>query len=140
MAYLVVVPRDRRSACPIAYGLDLFGDRWTLLVLRDLIFLRKRHFQDFLDAGEGIATNVLADRLARLEEAGMLTKERDPEDGKRFVYRPTAKATDTLPIMLEIIAWSGRHDPKTPVSAEFVRRIREERNQVVAETLAKDLK
>jgi DNA-binding HxlR family transcriptional regulator len=129
------VSRDRRSACPIAYALDLFGDRWTLLVLRDLIFLRKRYFQDFLEAGEGIATNVLTDRLCRLEEAGMVTKERDPDDGKRFVYRPTPKANDTLPIMLELIAWSGRHDRETPVSAAFLKRIREGRPELMAEIL-----
>jgi DNA-binding HxlR family transcriptional regulator len=129
------MPRDRRSPCPIAYALDLFGDRWTLLVLRDLIFGRKRYFQDFLRAGEGIATNVLADRLTRLEAAGMLTKERDAEDGKRFVYRPTAKANDTLPIMLEMIAWSAQHDPATPVSEAFLRRIRDERATVMGEIL-----
>ena len=127
--------RDRRSACPIAYALDLVGDRWTLLVLRDLIFLRKRYFQDFLRAGEGIATNVLTDRLSRLEEAGMVTKERDPDDGKRFVYRPTQKASDTLPIMLELIAWSGRYDRETPVSAAFLKRIREGRADLIAEIL-----
>jgi len=129
--------RDRRSACPIAYALDLFGDRWTLLVLRDLILGRKRYFQDFLEAGEGIATNVLTDRLRRLEEAGMLTREPDPEDGKRVVYRPTAKANDTLPIMLEIIAWSARHDPETPVSDALLERIREKRPQLQAEILGR---
>jgi DNA-binding HxlR family transcriptional regulator len=139
-SYLVVVLRDRRSACPIAYALDLFGDRWTLLLLRDLIMLHKRHFREFLDSGEGIATNVLADRLARLEEAGMVTKERDPADRKRFVYRPTAKANDTLPIMLEMIAWSARYDSQTPVSAAFLRRIREHRPALLAEILAKGVR
>lgn len=126
---------DRRSLCPIAYGLDLFGDRWTLLVLRDLILVGKRYFRDFLAAGEGIATNVLADRLTRLERAGMVTKERDPEDGKRVVYRPTAKANDTLPIMLEIIAWSARYDTETPVSAGLLERIRGDRAALIGEIL-----
>lgn len=128
---------DRRSPCPIAYALDLFGDRWTLLVLRDAILGGKRHFQEFLDGGEGIATNVLSDRLKRLEEAGMLTKDRDPADRKRFVYRPTAKAKDTLPVMLEIVAWSARYDPETPVSAALRRRIHEERAQLVEEILGR---
>ena len=127
--------RERRSPCPIAFALDLFGDRWTLLVLRDVLLSGKRHFQEFLEAGEGIATNVLSDRLSRLEEAGMLTKEQDPDDGKRFVYRPTAKAKDTLPIILEMVAWSARHDPETPVSAALLRRIRAERDQLTAEIL-----
>jgi DNA-binding HxlR family transcriptional regulator len=131
------MPRDRRSACPIAYALDLFGDRWTLLVLRDLIFGGKRYFQEFLASGEGIATNVLSERLVRLEEAGMVTKQRDPDDAKRFVYRPTPKAIDTLPVMLEMIAWSGRYDPETPVSARFLKRIQEERPELMAEILAR---
>ncbi len=131
------MPRDRRSPCPIAYGLDVFGDRWTLLVLRDLIFGRKRYFQDFLEAGEGIATNVLSERLTRLERAGMLTKERDPADGKRFVYRPTSKAEDTLPIMMEMITWSGRYDPETPVTGAFLDRLRRERDLVMAEILGR---
>jgi len=99
--------------------------------------LRKRHFQDFLDAGEGIATNVLADRLNRLEEAGVVTKERDPDDGKRFVYRPTPKANDTLPILLEMIAWSGQYDAETPVSAAFLKRIREQRPALLVEILTR---
>jgi len=125
--------KARRSECPIAYALDLFGDRWTLLVLRDLIFGRKRYYQEFLESPERVATNVLADRLDRLERANMVTKERDPDDGKRFVYEPTPKALDTLPIMLEMIAWSGEHDAKTPVSGAFVERIRTDRDALVAE-------
>ena len=131
------MPRERRSPCPISYALDLFGDRWTLLVLRDLVLFNKRYFSDFLASGEGIATNVLSERLARLEEAGMVTKAQDPEDGKRFVYRPTTKATDTLPIMLELIGWSGRHDPETPATSAFLKRIREDRPRLVREILAR---
>jgi DNA-binding HxlR family transcriptional regulator len=67
----------------------------------------------------------------------MITRERDPDDGKRVVYRPTAKASDTLPIMLEMVLWSGRHDPETPVSAAYLRRIREERDRVMAEILGR---
>ena len=88
-------------------------------------------------AGDGIATNVLTDRLARLEASGMVTKARDPDDGKRFVYRPTPKANDTLPILLEMIAWSGRYDAETPVSGKFLKRICEDRPAVVAELLAR---
>ena len=131
------MPRERRSACPISYALDLFGDRWTLLVLRDLILFNKRYFGDFLASGEGIATNVLSERLARLEEAGMVSRRRDPEDGKRFVYRATEKARGTLPIMLELIAWSGRYDPDTPASAAFLKRIHDERPRLVKEILAR---
>lgn len=127
--------RERRSPCPIAFALDLFGDRWTLLVLRDVLLSGKRYFQDFLEAGEGIATNILSDRLSRLEEAGMLTKEQDPEDRKRFIYRPTSKGKDALPLMLEMIAWSARHDPQTPVSAALLRRIDEDRSGLEAEIL-----
>jgi DNA-binding HxlR family transcriptional regulator len=131
--------RDRRSGCPIAYSLDLFGDRWTLLILRDMVLDGKRYYRDFLEAGEGIATNVLADRLTRLEEAGLVTKERDPEDAKRNVYTLTEKGLDTLPILLEMIAWGATHDPQSPVPPEFTERVKRDRDGMIAEIRAKVL-
>ena len=80
---------ERRSDCPISFALDLFGDRWSLLVVRDLGLKGKRSFSELAASEEGIATNVLSDRLARLEEAGIILKSRDPNDGRRYVYRLT---------------------------------------------------
>src|SRR5262245_57273933 len=121
--------RHRRSDCPVHFALELFGDAWTLLVIRDLMFKRRKTYSDFLRAGEGIATNVLADRLVRLEEDGIVRK-----DGGR--YRLTPKGVDLLPIMLEIIGWSARHDPKTAADRSFVRRLRVDRAGLIAELRA----
>jgi len=124
--------KTRRSNCPISFSLDIIGDRWTLLILRDLVLTGKKHYQELLEAGEDIATNVLADRLQRLEQAGMITKRRDPHDGKRFLYAATEKGFDTLPIMLEMIVWGARYDPKTAAPKAFVDRIHQNRGAVIA--------
>ena len=129
--------QDRRSGCPIAYSLDLFGDRWTLLILRDMFFGERRYYQDFLRAGEGIATNVLADRLNRLEEAGLIGKRRDPEDGKRNVYTLTEKGIDTLPILLEMIAWGATYDPECAAPSTFTERLTKDREGILAELRAR---
>lgn len=123
----------RRSSCPISYSLDLFGDRWSLLVLRDLVFGGARHYQQFLQSPEGIATNVLAERLRRLERAGLVSKRRDPEDGKRYVYTMTSKGLDTIPILLEMIVWGAKYDARTAAPAGFVERYQRDPDGVVAD-------
>jgi DNA-binding HxlR family transcriptional regulator len=123
----------RRSECPIAYALDLVGDRWTLLVIRDIAIQGKRHYSEFESGPEGISTNILADRLDRLVSAGIVEKSRDARDGKRRVYRLTPKGVDLLPILVEMIVWSGKHDPESPVTAQFLRRAADERESILAE-------
>ena len=113
-----------RSHCPISFALEIFGDRWTLLVLRDLLFRRKNRYKEFLASEEGIATNVLAERLRRLGKEGLVTKSRPLGGGQQFVYRPTAKALDLLPVLLEISLWSAKHDPLTAAPPALVQRIR----------------
>lgn len=108
---------ELRSSCPIAASLDIFGDRWTLLILRDLLLDGRRHFSDFaLD--EGIATNVLTDRLSRLVDLGMIQKVADPEDGRRVVYIPLEPAIELVPILAEIAAW-GLDNTAVPTTAQF---------------------
>jgi DNA-binding HxlR family transcriptional regulator len=119
--------RRRRSDCPIHFGLEVFGDPWTLLILRDLLLKDGSTYSDFLHAEEGIATNVLADRLTRLEEDGLLAAERGVEGGRAHRYRPTSKAIDLLPVLLEIIAWSAAYDPATATDPDFVARLRTDR-------------
>ena len=126
----------RRSDCPISFALDLFGDKWTLLVLRDLVIKRKRHFQEFLASDEKIASNILAQRLRRLEAAGMLTRERDPASGRRVIYRPTEKGADLIPALLELVRWSAKYDAQTAAPKALVRRIAEDRAGVAAELRA----
>ena len=125
--------QSRRSQCPIAFSLDLFGDRWTLLILRDMVFMGHRYFRDFLESGEGIATNVLSERLGRLERAGIIFKKRDSKDRRRNLYLLTEPGLDMIPILLELIVWGANHDPRTPVTEGFLRRIHEERERVILE-------
>ncbi|MCA0873123.1 helix-turn-helix transcriptional regulator [Seohaeicola saemankumensis] len=98
------------SGCPMAYALDIFGDRWSLLVIRDMAFKGACRYGDFLSGGEGISTNILAQRLKQLEAAGLISKDRDPENGRSFVYRLTDKGRDLAPVLVEIVLWSGRHN------------------------------
>jgi DNA-binding HxlR family transcriptional regulator len=107
-----------RSECPIANALDLLGDRWTLLVLRDLIFYGRHEFGEFLNGGEGIATNVLSDRLERLCCAGIVARFHHPTNGKKYVYRVTATGIDLIPTMIELVIWSERHLPAVRVPPE----------------------
>lgn len=123
----------RRSECPISFALDVFGDRWSLLVVRDMVLYGHRHFRDFQAADEGIATNILASRLSRLVEQGVITKARDPEHGSRRVYTITAKGLDLLPVLIEMIVWSARHDPETPVRADWLERARFDREGLIDE-------
>jgi DNA-binding HxlR family transcriptional regulator len=128
--------RHRKSDCPVHFALEVFGDAWTLLIIRDLMFKGRTSYTDFLRAEEGIATNVLADRLARLEEDGILEKDAGSGRGSGSAYRLTSKGIDLLPIMLEIIGWSAKYDPKTAADRRFVRRLRADRAGLEAEIRA----
>jgi DNA-binding HxlR family transcriptional regulator len=123
----------RRSACPISYSLDFIGDKWTLLVVRDLVFSNKRHYGEFLKSGEAIASNILADRLLKLEAGGIVRKLPDPDNGVRYVYTLTDKGLDLIPVMLELAAWGAAHDPKTGAPKAFMRRFREDREGLIEE-------
>ncbi len=127
--------RQRRSDCPVHFALEVFGDPWTLLIVRDLMFKGRTRYTDFLGAEESIATNVLADRLLRLEQDGVIEKETAVR-GSSGSYRLTTKGIDLLPIMVEIIAWSARHDPKTAADRSFVRRVRTDRDGLLGEIRA----
>lgn len=124
---------DHRSECPIAYGLDFFGDRWSLLIVRDIAIYGRRHYGQFEAAGEGIATNILASRLKQLVEDGIVEKLRDPEHGSRRIYRLTEKGIDLLPMVVEIIRWSAKHDPDSPVTEEYLRRAMQDREGLLEE-------
>lgn len=102
----------RRSPCPVACTLDLVGDRWTLLVIRDL-FLGRQYFDEFLQSPEGIATNVLSARLARLIKEGLASKRPDPADKRRSTYHLTEKGQSLQGVLLPIANWGLRNIPKT---------------------------
>ncbi len=122
-----------RSHCPISFGLDVFGDRWSLLILRDIIFKGKRRYQEFLNSEEKISTNILADRLKLLEKYEIISKVDDPENRKQILYSPTKKGLDLIPIMLEIVRWSFRHDPKTAAPKEFIARMNDDVEGLIRE-------
>lgn len=122
----------RRSGCPISIALELLGDSWSLLIVRDLLFKGYRTFNEFLRAGEGIASNILTDRLGRLEAGGILTKRRDPADARRFLYRLTEKGLDVAPLLIEIVLWSARYE-ETAAPPETVEEMRSHRDRVLRE-------
>lgn len=121
---------DRRSDCPINFAVQAFGDGWSLLVVRDLMFRGKRTFAEFAASEERIATNILADRLRMLQRAGIVRRE-----GRRRAtrYSLTLEGIDLLPLMVEMIVWSARHDPRTAAPHAFVRRAARDRAALLAE-------
>jgi len=100
----------KRSNCPIGMTLDVIGDRWTLLVIRDLLFANKQTYKELSDLPEHIATNILADRLDRLEEAHIVMKCPDPRDGRKYIYTLTQKGIDLLPMLIEMIRWGMKYN------------------------------
>jgi DNA-binding HxlR family transcriptional regulator len=102
--------QPRRSTCPINASLELLGDRWSLLIVRDLVFAGLRTYKEFLSGEEGIATNILADRLESLQASGLITSARDPDDGRKLVYQLTSKGFDLAPALLELGRWAVKHE------------------------------
>ena len=126
LAKYKLMKRERRSDCPIHFGLQTFGDAWTLLIVRDLMFKQRSTYSDFLGGEERIATNILADRLSRLEADGIVTR-----DGN--LYRLTEKGFDLAPVLVEIIVWSAKHDPLTAADRAFVRKANSNRKALLKE-------
>ena len=112
----------KRSDCPISCSLDVWGDKWSLLIIRDLIFDRERTYGDFLKSPEGIATNILAARLLTLEENGIIEKLEHPDSKAKVLYRLTRKGIDLLPIIVEINLWAEKY---LPIPAERTALLRE---------------
>jgi DNA-binding HxlR family transcriptional regulator len=102
-----------RSHCPVNFGLEAFGDRWALLVLRDIVFRGKRTYGEFLKSEEGFATNILASRLEHLIETGILQRETDEKDGRKDIYSLTEKGLDLIPLLFEMVLWSAKYDSRS---------------------------
>ncbi|MBL7703815.1 MAG: helix-turn-helix transcriptional regulator [Ferruginibacter sp.] len=116
-----------RSACPISTALDIFGDKWSLLIIRDLMFTDKNTYGDFLSSEEKIATNILADRLALLECSGIISKHKHPGHKLKGVYKLTQKGIDLVPVLIEIIFWSQQHEQVHPYAAGFAKMVKKDR-------------
>lgn len=114
-------------------ALERFGDRWSLLIIRDLMVRGYRTFKEFLESGEGIASNVLSDRLRTLQEGGIISAETEESDARRINYRLTEKGIDLAPVVLELLIWSARHE-KTGASCEMVERMAANRQHILQET------
>ncbi len=125
--------KKRQTGCPVAFGLDIFGDRWSLLVIRDLMLNNRKTYREFLEAGEGVATNILADRLKHLEAEGIIAKSRNPDNRRSFTYALTAKGRDLAPILIEIVQWSGKYDTRDFARKTVLARIEKDRDALEAE-------
>src|SRR6266700_8057809 len=99
-----------RSGCPLNASVEILGDRWSLLIIRDMMLRGFRTYKEFLRSFEKIATNILADRLRRLEAHGIITAEQDPSDGRKLIYSLTAKGIDLAPILTEMVLWAAAHE------------------------------
>ena len=122
----------RRSGCPVSVSLEILGDRWSLLIIRDLMVRGFRTFKEFAESGEDIATNILADRLKKLESAGIIAAEVDDSDRRRLNYRLTAKGIDLAPVLLELLIWGARHE-KTQASCAVSEKMAEHRRGLLSE-------
>ncbi|MEO1437820.1 MAG: helix-turn-helix domain-containing protein [Bacteroidota bacterium] len=124
-----------RSDCPISYALDFFGDKWSLLVIRDIVFEQKRFFKDFKNSKERMATNILSDRLKKLEANGIIRSVVYPKNKSQKIYSLTEKGKALIPVLLEMMVWSFEHNNELNVSATFVEKIKNNRAGAMAYVL-----
>ena len=134
LLYLCIVKQIvRKSDCPINFALEIFGDRWTFLIVRDLMFKGKHYYGEFLTSEEKIATNILADRLALLEMNGIISKSSDPSHKQKIIYRLTLKGIDLIPILVEVIMWSAKYDKDSAVDLNFVKSVEQDKVGLIAQ-------
>src|ERR1700730_890267 len=120
----------RRSGCPLNASVEMFGDRWSLLIIRDMMLVGACTYKTFLECYEGIATNILADRLRKLVAYGIITTEPDPSDGRKVIYLLTAKGIDLAPVLAEMVLWAAAHEETG--NQALVRQLRKNKEQFLA--------
>ncbi len=123
--------KDRKSDCAINFSLENIGDPWSMLIARDIVFLGKRTFGEFLASDERIGTSVLADRLSTLEKKGILIKNSNKIDKRKEEYSLTEKGLDLIPILLDLTEWGASYDPETGASKKWVNAIRTKRGMLI---------
>jgi DNA-binding HxlR family transcriptional regulator len=121
-----------KSHCPINFGLETFGDPWSLLIVRDIVYFGKHTFKEFLASEEAIAPSVLSARLTRLEAAGILSASPDPADRRRVAYTLTETGLALIPILVEIAIWSARVDPQTEAPIDWIEMVAGNRPEMLA--------
>jgi DNA-binding HxlR family transcriptional regulator len=122
---------DYRSHCPVNFAVESLGDRWALLIVRDMVFHGKKTYGEFLKAGEGIATNILASRLDFLERIEVIKKSPHGEDQRKDIYTLTEKGLDLIPVLFEFIKWSAKHDPLSSAKQypQFLKQLKASRGK-----------
>lgn len=125
--------RHLRSDCPINYVVELLGDKWSLLIVRDIILAGKSSYGDFLASEEKIATNILSNRLVSLEENGIITKKRDPANGARFIYSLTNKGVALTPVFVEMMLWSADYHEVSPERQPIVEKAKTNKAALIEE-------
>lgn len=130
------LPKLRRSDCPINIMMEMLGDAWSLLIVRDMMFFGATRFNELMNAREKIATNILADRLQKLESAEIIWKRRDPADARKFIYGLTEKGADLAPILAEMMIWS-HHYEDADIPQAVIKTIKADREAFVAQIKAK---
>ncbi len=134
-----VIESGRRSECAISMALDAVGDKWSLLILRDLMFSQKRSYGELQASEERIATNILASRLATLEENGLIRKQADPADSRRFLYFLTEKGIHLVPVVIELMHWMSKFNPNASACTENLEAYKNDRVRLYNQLMA-DLK
>ena len=122
----------RRSECPLNASVEMLGDRWSLLILRDMMVRGYRTFKEFLSSEENIASNVLTDRLRKLEVYGIIASEQDPSDGRKLNYSLTAKGIDLAPVLTEMVLWAAAHEETG--NQALVQLMRKDKEEFLAQT------
>ena len=122
---------ELRSDCPINYAIQYLGDKWTLLVIRDIVFEGKKFYKEFLVSKEGIATNILSDRLKRLESLGIIESKVYEQQRTQKIYALTQKGIDLIPMLVEIIMWSAKHKDGLNVSPLFIEKLQADKQGVI---------
>jgi DNA-binding HxlR family transcriptional regulator len=130
-------PIEHRSNCAVTMALDTVGDKWSLLILRDLMFTDKRTYTDLQTSKEGIATNIPAARLVSLEGAGIIRKEQDPENGRRHLFFLTEKGIGLLPVVMELMVWTAQFNKEAVACADHLNAYKKDRNAALKEREAK---
>lgn len=118
--------KSRWNGCPIRYSAEIIADKWTFLILRDLMFRGKSSYNALLKSSESISTNILANRLLKLEQHGVLIKTKDPDNKKQFIYTLTEKGSDLIPVMLKLFEWSLKYDENTFLTEGLVDQVRKD--------------
>lgn len=122
---------ELRSDCPINYALEFLGDKWSLLIIRDFVFEGKRFYKDLLSSKESIATNVLSDRLKRLEKLEIIKSEVYEKQKTQKIYTLTEKGKDLIPVLIEVILWSSKYKDGLNISQDFLAKLGQNKEEII---------